>query len=137
MTMMLIFTNGCFDVFHAGHAQFLERCRNLGDRLIVGLNSDASVRLLKGPHRPICSWHERAAVLMSCRFVDEVLPFDEPTPCELITRLRPDVIVKGPDYNPDTMLEAKLVLAYGGRVVIADGPRISSTDIISRISNRQ
>ncbi|MBS0207073.1 MAG: adenylyltransferase/cytidyltransferase family protein [Planctomycetes bacterium] len=133
---MLIFTNGCFDVFHAGHALFLERCRNLGDRLVVGLNSDASVRLLKGPQRPICTWHERAAVLMSCRFVDEVVPFDEPTPCELIRRLRPDVIVKGPGYNSDSMPESQVVLGYGGRVVIADGPRVSSTDIISRIRNR-
>lgn len=128
-----VFTNGCFDLFHAGHVLFLNRCRALGDRLIVGLNSDDSVRRLKGSTRPICTFAERSQVLLGCRYVDEVLGFDDSTPCRLIQQLRPDIIVKGPGYSITNMPEATVVEEYGGRVVLLDGPPISSTEIIGRI----
>ena len=128
-----VFTNGCFDLFHAGHVTFLNRCRALGDRLIVGLNTDDSVRRLKGPMRPICTFEERRQVLLGCRYVDDVLGFDESTPCKLIQRLRPDVIVKGPGYQFENMPEAFIVKEYGGRVVLLEGPPISTTEIIARI----
>lgn len=131
--MTLVFTNGCFDLLHMAHVRFLHQCRLLGDRLIVGMNSDESVRRLKGPSRPICNQVERWAVLESVRWVDEVFLFDEPTPCELIKKLRPDIIVKGPGYSPENMPEAAIVESYGGKVVILDGPDISTTKIIERI----
>lgn len=128
-----VFTNGCFDLFHAGHVVFLSRCRALGDRLIVGLNTDDSVRRLKGPARPICTFAERSQVLLGCRYVDEVVGFGDLTPCRLIEQLRPAVIVKGPGYSIDNMPEATVVKEYGGQVVLLDGPPISSTEIIARI----
>lgn len=128
-----VFTNGCFDLFHAGHVLFLNRCRALGGRLVVGLNTDDSVRRLKGPTRPICTFAERSQVLLGCRYVDEVLGFDDLTPCRLIQQLRPDIIVKGPGYSIANMPEAAVVKEYGGRVVLLDGPPISSTEIIGRI----
>ena len=128
-----VFTNGCFDLFHAGHVLFLSRCRVLGDRLVVGLNTDDSVRRLKGPTRPICTFAERSQVLLGCRYVDEVFGFDEPTPCRLIRQLRPEIIVKGPGYSIANMPEVAVVEEYGGRVVLVDGPPISSTEIIARI----
>lgn len=131
--MTFVFTNGCFDLLHMAHVRFLRQCRLLGDRLIVGLNSDESVRRLKGPFRPICNQVERWAVLESVRWVDEVFLFDESTPCELIKHLRPDIIVKGPGYSPENMPEAAIVESYGGKVVILDGPDISTTKIIERI----
>ncbi len=133
----VVFTNGCFDVaLHVGHAQFLRRCRELGGKLIVGLNTDESIRRLKGPTRPICTLAERLEVLLACRYVDEVIAFDESTPCELIRRLRPDIIVKGPGYSPENMPEAAVVKGYGGRVVILDGPPVSTTEIMERIRQR-
>ena len=134
--MITVFTNGCFDLFHAGHVQFLQQCRALGDHLVVGLNSDDSVRLLKGPTRPICDWNERAAVLLGCRWVDEVIRFDEPTPCELIRRLRPNVIVKGPGYSEENMPEARVARAWGCVVAIVSGPPVSTTGILERIRRR-
>ena len=120
-------------MFHAGHAEFLRRCRTLGHVLIVGLNTDDSVRRLKGPSRPINSLEDRRTVLAACRWVDEVIEFDEATPCELIRNLRPDIIVKGPGYSAANMPEAAVVAEWGGRVVILDGPPISTTDIIARL----
>jgi len=128
-----VFTCGCFDVLHFGHAKFLRACRLLGEKLIVGLNSDASVKRLKGPLRPICTEVERWGLLEELRSVDEVILFDEDTPCELIRRLKPDVIVKGPGYSEANMPETAIVKAYGGRVVILPGPEISSTSIIERV----
>lgn len=133
MTETLVFTNGCFDVLHAGHVEFLQQCRRLGTRLIVGINTDDSVRLLKGPSRPICNQNERWKVLEELRSVDEVILFAEPTPCDLIRRLRPDVIVKGPGYSEQNMPEAAVVQEWDGRVVILDGPELSTTAIIERI----
>jgi len=133
--MTLVFTNGCFDVMHSGHVKFLRACRSLGTRLIVGMNSDDSVRRLKGPSRPVCNQVERWAVLESIRWVDEVILFDESTPCELVKRLRPSIIVKGPGYSVENMPEAAIVKEYGGQVVILDGPDISTSKIIERIRN--
>ena len=100
---MIVFTNGCFDVIHRGHIEYLEKSRALGSKLIVGLNSDASVRELK-PDRPINNQDDRRAVLLALRCVDEVIIFDEPTPLELIQRISPDIITKGGDYSLDQVV---------------------------------
>lgn len=130
-----VFTCGCFDILHHGHADFLKRARALGDRLVVGLNSDASVRLLKGPSRPFCSWSERSELLSHLRWVDEVIEFKQPDPCELIRQIRPQVVVKGPGYSDalESMPESAVAREIGARVVILDGPKISSSEIVSRI----
>jgi D-beta-D-heptose 7-phosphate kinase/D-beta-D-heptose 1-phosphate adenosyltransferase len=101
---MLVFTNGCFDILHVGHIRYLQASKALGTRLVVGLNSDASVRRIKGPDRPINSQEDRAEVLGSLACVDEVVIFDEDTPYELIKRLRPDIITKGGDYEVDDVV---------------------------------
>jgi rfaE bifunctional protein nucleotidyltransferase chain/domain len=130
--MGVVFTCGCFDILHAGHVDFLRRCRELGDSLIVGLNSDASVRRLKGPSRPINNEEDRRAVLESLRFVDEVVVFKEDSPAKLIAERKPAVYVKGPGYRRDSLKSAAVVEGYGGRVVILDGPPISTTSILSK-----
>lgn len=130
----IVFTNGCFDIIHAGHVEYLKHARGLGDRLVVGLNSDNSVSLLKGPNRPINKFEDRALVLKSIRYVDEVIGFSEPTPIELITRVKPDVLIKGGDYKPEEIVGYEFVTSYGGQVV--SGLMIenkSTTDIITRI----
>ncbi len=115
----LVFTNGVFDILHAGHVTYLSEARRHGDLLIVGLNSDASVRGLgKGPNRPINNAEDRALVLSALRFVDGVVSFDEATPERLIELLRPEVHVKGGDYRVQDLPEARIVLGYGGQVVI-------------------
>jgi D-beta-D-heptose 7-phosphate kinase/D-beta-D-heptose 1-phosphate adenosyltransferase len=113
------FTNGCFDVLHAGHVQYLQEARAQADLLVVGLNSDASVRALKGPSRPVNPAEARAQVLAALEAVDYLTVFDEDTPFELIRALRPDVLVKGADYRPDEVVGAELVASYGGRVHLA------------------
>jgi D-glycero-beta-D-manno-heptose 1-phosphate adenylyltransferase len=115
----LVFTNGVFDILHAGHVQYLERAKALGDLLIVGINTDASVKTLnKGANRPVNTEADRAAVLSALRCVDGVLLFDEQTPERLIAELKPDVHVKGGDYKEQDLLEARIVREYGGEVVI-------------------
>ena len=131
---MIVFTNGCFDIIHPGHIDLLERARALGDRLIVGINSDASVRAIKGADRPFMSQSERAAVLMGLQSVDEVRVFDEPTPETLIKEIRPDVLVKGGDWKPNEIIGADFVTANGGKVIslpLKDG--FSSSGIVDRI----
>ncbi|MDB5345227.1 MAG: bifunctional heptose 7-phosphate kinase/heptose 1-phosphate adenyltransferase [Schlesneria sp.] len=128
-----VFTNGCFDLFHYGHVDFLRRCRAMGTRLIVGLNTDASIQRLKGPERPIISQRWRQGIVAACRYVDEVHLFEDDTPSNLIERLRPDIIVKGPGYSAAKMPEAALAQTYGAKVVILDGLPISTTGIITRI----
>jgi D-beta-D-heptose 7-phosphate kinase/D-beta-D-heptose 1-phosphate adenosyltransferase len=113
----LIATGGCFDLLHPGHVSTLERARRLGDRLVVLLNSDASVRRLKGPSRPVQDEHDRAAVLRSLACVDDVVVFDEDTPVEALRRLRPDVFVKGGDYSSAELPEATVLSEWGGTVV--------------------
>lgn len=114
----IVFTNGCFDLLHPGHLSLLEQARALGDELIVGVNSDASVRQNKGPGRPIVPEHERAEILAALECVDSVLIFDEPTPREVIGRLLPDVLVKGGDWPSDQIVGREEVEAAGGRVVL-------------------
>jgi D-beta-D-heptose 7-phosphate kinase/D-beta-D-heptose 1-phosphate adenosyltransferase len=113
------FTNGCFDVLHAGHVQYLLEARAQADVLVVGLNCDAGVRTLKGPSRPINSVEDRALVLAALKAVDYLVLFDEPTPLELIQALRPDVLVKGADYRRENVVGADFVESYGGRVHLA------------------
>ncbi len=114
----VVFTNGVFDLLHSGHIDVLVGARREGDALVVGLNSDASVQRLKGPARPVRSEAERAYVLAGLEAVDAVIVFDEDTPLELVRTLQPDVIVKGGDYAPDTIVGADVVTARGGRVVV-------------------
>jgi D-beta-D-heptose 7-phosphate kinase/D-beta-D-heptose 1-phosphate adenosyltransferase len=128
------FTNGCFDVLHAGHVQYLQEARAQADLLVVGLNSDASVRGLKGDGRPVNPAEARAAVLAALQAVDYVTVFDEPTPLELIQAVRPDVLVKGADYRKDQVVGAAFVESYGGRVHLA-GLRqgYSTTRLLQRL----
>lgn len=115
----LVFTNGVFDILHAGHVQYLRQARALGDLLIVGMNSDASTRMLnKAPDRPINTLDDRAAVLGELKCVDGVIAFEEQTPENLIALLKPEVHVKGGDYKVEDLPEAKIVHSYGGEVVI-------------------
>lgn len=131
----VVFTNGVFDLLHPGHIDVLTGARAQGDLLIVGVNSDASVRRLgKGPERPVRSEAERAYVLAGLAAVDAVVVFDEDTPLELVRALEPDVIVKGGDYAPESVVGAELVRARGGRVVIIPlTPGQSTTSIIHRL----
>ena len=112
----IVFTNGCFDIIHAGHVRYLTAAKNFGDVLIVGLNSDNSVRKLKGASRPVNNQADRAEVLLALKPVDYVIIFDELTAENLIAQVKPDIYVKGGDYTLDTLPEAKIVQSYGGRV---------------------
>ena len=130
----VVFTNGCFDLLHPGHIRCLEQARALGDLLVVAINSDASVRELKGGGRPVVSQQERGEILAAVAAVDYVVIFDAPTPRELIARLRPDVLVKGGDWGPDEIVGREEVKAAGGRVVsIPLEPGYSTTSILERI----
>jgi D-beta-D-heptose 7-phosphate kinase / D-beta-D-heptose 1-phosphate adenosyltransferase len=129
----VVFTNGCFDLLHVGHISVLEQARRAGDRLIVAINSDASVSRLKGPSRPIVGERERARVLAALAAVDAVVVFDEPTPLELIQQTRPDVLVKGGDYTLDTVVGAHKVQSWGGRVkIVPIVEGFSTTRLIER-----
>lgn len=130
------FTNGCFDIIHPGHISLLAEARSACDRLVVALNTDASVRRLKGDTRPVNSLESRAAVMAAIRYVDAVVAFDEDTPLELIRALMPDVLVKGADYRPEQVVGADIVLAAGGRLVLANLQQgHSTTSTIGRIRN--
>jgi D-glycero-beta-D-manno-heptose 1-phosphate adenylyltransferase len=133
----VVFTNGVFDLLHPGHVDVLLGARARGDALVVGLNSDASVKRLKGPDRPVRSEGERAYVLAALEAVDAVTLFEQDTPLELVQLLQPDVIVKGGDYAPDTVVGAKEVRARGGDVVIIPlTPGHSTTLTIDRLRGR-
>jgi D-beta-D-heptose 7-phosphate kinase/D-beta-D-heptose 1-phosphate adenosyltransferase len=116
----IVFTNGCFDVLHAGHIQYLEQARALGDVLVIGLNSDASVRRLKGPSRPLVPQNDRARILAALEAVSYVMIFEEDTPAETLGLLRPDIHVKGGDYSGDDLPEGEIVRAYGGTVKVLE-----------------
>ena len=116
----VVFTNGCFDILHLGHADYLSKAKALGDKLIVGLNTDHSVSRLKGPGRPVNSQDARAKLLASFSFIDALVLFDEDTPYELIQFVQPDVLVKGSDYKPDEIVGADIVLAKGGKIETID-----------------
>jgi len=136
----IVFTNGCFDILHIGHVQYLEKAKVLGDVLVLALNSDASVRSIKGPLRPVVPQEERAYVMASLEVVDYVTIFDEDTPLALIEYIEPDILVKGGDWSRDTVVGAESVEQRGGRVVIipqvsetaTDNPA-STTSVIERI----
>ncbi|MCX8054747.1 MAG: D-glycero-beta-D-manno-heptose 1-phosphate adenylyltransferase [Ignavibacteria bacterium] len=130
----LVFTNGCFDIIHAGHVYYLTEAKKLGDVLIVGLNTDDSVRRLKGHSRPINGEQDRAVVLNALKPVDYVVLFDEDTPIELIKQVRPDFLVKGADYERKNIVGADFVESYGGRVAtieFVEGK--STTNIINKM----
>lgn len=131
----VVFTNGCFDILHLGHVDYLEKARNLGDRLVLGLNSDDSVSRLKGQSRPINKENARARILAALAFVDAVVAFEEDTPLELITALKPDVLVKGKDYEVSNIVGADIVIENGGKVEtvdLVDGH--STTGIIEKLN---
>lgn len=130
----IVFTNGCFDILHVGHIRYMQEAARLGDILVVGLNSDASVKRLKGPERPVNNQDDRAEMLSSLEFVDYVLIFDEDTPYELIKKIQPDVLVKGGDYNPNNVVGKDIVEARGGELKLlhfVEGK--STTNIINKI----
>ena len=112
----IVFTNGCFDIIHLGHIDYLAKAADLGHKLIIGLNSDASTRRLKGPTRPINDEHSRAMILASISFVDAIVLFDEDTPYNLIKSIQPDILVKGADYKPEDIVGYDIVMAKGGKV---------------------
>ena len=130
----IVFTNGCFDVLHFGHVSYLAEAKDLGDKMIIGLNSDASVKRLKGETRPINGQHERAVLLAALQFVDSVVIFDEDTPEKLIKNVEPDFLVKGGDYTIDTIVGANFVMSYGGKVItIPLVENFSSSIIIKKL----
>src|SRR5690606_18643620 len=130
----IVFTNGCFDLLHAGHVTYLEAARKAGDRLVLGLNTDRSVKILKGPTRPIIHESDRARVLAALEAVDAVILFDEDTPLELIKTIRPDVIAKGSDYTEAQVVGATEVKSWGGKVaLIPIVPGRSTTGILEKL----
>ena len=132
----IVFTNGCFDLLHPGHISILEQARELGDALVVGINSDSSVRQIKGAGRPVVPEQERAEILAALECVDAVIIFDDPTPRQVIARLLPDVLVKGGDWPGDQIVGREEVEAAGGRVVLVPVvPGYSTTDILRKIRN--
>jgi D-beta-D-heptose 7-phosphate kinase/D-beta-D-heptose 1-phosphate adenosyltransferase len=131
---IVVFTNGVFDLLHPGHVRYLQDARRLGDALIVGLNSDRSVRANKGPERPITLEVERAEILLALECVDAVAIFAEDTPAEIVKRIQPDVLVKGADWGPDNIVGRDTVEARGGRVVripLSEG--YSTTELVRRV----
>lgn len=133
----VVFTNGCFDLLHVGHVKYLQKARNLGDLLVLGLNSDESIRRLKGPKRPLIGEEERAHLMAALKCIDYVVVFDEDTPLELISAVKPHILVKGGDYTPEGVVGKELVESYGGRVAIipfVDGK--STTNVIETILER-
>lgn len=135
--MKTVFTNGCFDLLHPGHVDLLERARALGDRLVVGLNSDASVRALKGPNKPYVNEVDRRRMLLALRAVDEVVIFGEADPLRVIQELKPDVLVKGGDWPVDRIVGADFVLARGGEVhSLSLLPGYSTTLVVHQIRHQ-
>jgi len=132
----IVFTNGCFDLFHIGHLTYLKKAKNEGDILVIGVNSDESIRKLKGSSRPVNDLKARITVLRELEFVDYVLPFYEDTPCNLIENIKPDILVKGTDYKESEIVGADIVKKYGGKVAIIshNHENISSSKIIEQIS---
>lgn len=132
----IVFTNGCFDLLHRGHVDYLSKARDLGDKLFLGLNTDASVSALKGEHRPIQDEQSRMQIMASLDFVDAVMLFNEETPYELIQKVQPDVLVKGADYTPENIVGYDIVTAKGGEVKTLDFlPGYSTSSIEKKIKN--
>ena len=132
----IVFTNGCFDILHLGHIDYLAKAADLGQVLLIGLNTDASVSRIKGPHRPLQDQDSRAMVLASLGFVTAVVLFDEDTPYELISLVQPDILVKGADYKPEEIIGYDIVKANGGDVVTLEFlPGYSTSAIEQKIRN--
>lgn len=132
----IVFTNGCFDVLHRGHAEYLAQAKDMGDCLVIGLNSDASVQRLKGLNRPINHENDRAFLLASLQVVDYIIVFEEDTPYNLISQVIPDILVKGGDYQPDQIVGADIVTQNGGTVQTIDFvDGYSSTKIINHLNH--
>jgi rfaE bifunctional protein nucleotidyltransferase chain/domain len=130
----VVFTNGCFDLLHLGHVDYLEKARNLGDKLVLGLNTDSSVSRFKGPERPLQDQNSRARVLAALQFIDLVVFFDEDTPQNLISELVPNILVKGSDYLAENIVGADVVKKNGGEVKTIDFvPGYSTTRIVEKI----
>jgi rfaE bifunctional protein nucleotidyltransferase chain/domain len=133
----VVFTNGCFDILHRGHIEYLAQAASLGDILIIGLNSDASVRRIKGESRPVQDEQTRALVLASLQFVSAVVLFHEDTPFNLISLVQPDILVKGADYKPEEIIGYDIVTAKGGKVITIDMVEgQSTTAILNKISKK-
>lgn len=134
----IVLANGCFDLIHIGHVRYLQAARSHGDRLIVAINSDDSVRRLKGPGRPLLTVSERSEIVSAFECVDDVIIFSEPDVAVILRALEPHFHVKGSDYTEETVPEKDIVRSYGGRVLIAGGPKVQSTsDIIRRLSESE
>jgi rfaE bifunctional protein nucleotidyltransferase chain/domain len=130
----LVFTNGCFDLLHPGHLQYLSKAKNLGGLLVVGLNSDDSIKRIKGLNRPINNFEFRAKMLAYFSFVDFIVEFDDETPINLIKQIRPNILVKGADYKNQEVVGSDVVLSYGGKVVLLEFLEgYSSSSIIDKI----
>ena len=133
----VVFTNGCFDLLHVGHIRYLRAAREEGDLLVLGLNSDRSMRELKGENRPLIPQEERAELLAALSMVDFIVIFDEPTPLELIREVRPDVLVKGGDWKKEDIVGGSEVEAFGGRVVVVpEIPGRSTSNLIAEIARK-
>lgn len=133
---IIVFTNGCFDLLHLGHIDYLERARKMGNRMVIGLNSDASIQLLKGTKRPIIGQMQRARMLAALEFVDAVIIFEEATPAQLIQAILPDILVKGADYQPENLPGYETVINNGGKVcVISLLEGYSTSGIIEKIQH--
>jgi D-glycero-beta-D-manno-heptose 1-phosphate adenylyltransferase len=132
----IVFTNGCFDILHLGHVDYLEKAKALGDRLIVGMNTDSSVKKIKGPNRPVNDDYSRARIMAALQFVDAVILFEEDTPFDLISYLKPDILVKGDDYTIEKIIGSDIVLKNGGSVKTVPLVKgYSTSNIISKIKN--
>ena len=132
--LKIVFTNGCFDILHRGHVDYLEKAAAFGDKLVIGLNSDSSVKRIKGPDRPVQDQEDRLTILAALRYVDLVILFDEDTPLDLIRSVKPDILVKGGDYSFETIVGAQEVTASGGEVkVVPLTQGKGTTDIITKI----
>lgn len=131
----IVFTNGCFDIVHLGHIDYLEKARNKGDRMVLGLNTDASVKRLKGEKRPIIEEYPRARLLATMEFIDAIVFFEEDTPLKLIEHIKPDILTKGSDYTVDNIVGADFVIKNGGRVETLDLVEgYSTSNIIKKIA---
>ncbi|MBK6345285.1 MAG: D-glycero-beta-D-manno-heptose 1-phosphate adenylyltransferase [Bacteroidales bacterium] len=130
--LKIVFTNGCFDIIHRGHVDYLAKAADLGNVLIIGLNTDASTRRLKGPDRPINDEYARAMVLASMSFVTAIVLFDEDTPYELIRKIQPDILVKGADYRPEDIVGYDIVMGKGGKVETLEYLPGYSTSLIEK-----
>jgi rfaE bifunctional protein nucleotidyltransferase chain/domain len=130
----IVFTNGCFDILHLGHIDYLSKASELGNILIIGVNTDSSVSRIKGPQRPLQDQESRSVILASLKFVDAVVLFDEDTPYELIRQIQPDILVKGADYKPEEIVGYDIVMAKGGKVITLDFlPGYSTSGIEKKI----